>query len=75
MFKMNSHERTINNDIKMLNEENTALLKQIKKLQEENYNLKNHIMYKDERIVELRFKVEALETLLENWSKKYEIDE
>lgn len=69
MFKYTSSERTINADIKMLNEENDLLLKKIKQLQEEIINLQKHIELKDEHITEMRFKINAYETLIENWEK------
>lgn len=69
MFKYTSSERTMNADIKMLNEVNDLLLKKIKQQQEEIINLQKHIELKDEHITEMRFKINAYESLIENWEK------
>ena len=71
-MKLTPSKRSFNVDIKMLNDECNALLKQIKILREENYNLKKHLELKDEKIIEQRIQINALEKLMDNWSKYYE---
>lgn len=68
-MRYTASERTLNADIKELHNEIEAMTKTIKKLNEDKQNLIKHIELKDECIQEQRFKINALETLMENWSK------